>query len=96
MSAYIGLTTNPEQRFQAFLDWTLELRTAFEMSHTLAALGVEESRFDDLASAVEKDPTALANPVRLDVAGFRALFEKAFLERYLIRLNRIGALYCLF
>ena len=31
-----------------------------------------------VAAAAEIDPTAMANPVRLDTAGFRTLFEKAF------------------
>lgn len=78
VAAYLGLTSDRGHGFQAFLDWTLELRSTFEMPHTIAELGVEEARFDDLAAAAEKDPTAIANPVRLDAAGFRQLFEKAF------------------
>lgn len=78
VSAYLGLTTKPDHGFQAFLDWTLELRSTFDMPDTIEALGVEEAHFDDLAAAAEKDPTALANPVRLDASGFRTLFEKAF------------------
>ena len=77
ISAYLGLTDSPSQGFQSFVEWTLELRSAFDIPHTTAELGVEESQLDGLAEAATVDPTALANPVRLDVAGFRALFEKA-------------------
>lgn len=77
ISVYLGLTDSRSRGFQAFVDWTLDLRTAFDMPHTIAELGVAENRLDDLAEAAAADPTALANPIKLDVAGFRALFEKA-------------------
>ncbi len=80
VSAYLGLTQRADDvaaGFDAFFSWTLELRTQFEMPHTLAELGVERSRFDELAEMAAADPTALANPVALDVAGFRQLFEAA-------------------
>lgn len=77
ISAYLGLSDSPSQGFRAFVDWTLELRRDFDMPHTTAELGVEESRLDELAEAANVDPTAMANPVRLDVPGFRGLFEKA-------------------
>ena len=78
VAAYLGLSRDPAAGFEAFVDWSLELRSTFEMPHTLAELGVAESDLDALAAAAEIDPTAMANPVRLDTAGFRTLFEKAF------------------
>ncbi len=48
------------------------------MPDTIAELGVTEAHFDELAAAAEKDPTAIANPVRLDAVGFREIFEKAY------------------
>lgn len=80
VSGYLGLARHGDDAaagFDAFLDWTLALRTQFDMPHTLAGLGVEPERFDDLAEMAAKDPTALANPVTLDAAGFRDLFEAA-------------------
>jgi len=78
VSAYLGLPGAASDGFTAFLDWALELRGTFTMPHTISELGVEESAFDALSEAAAADPTALANPVALDVAGFRDLFEKAF------------------
>jgi alcohol dehydrogenase len=78
VAAYLGLSRDPAAGFEAFVDWSLELRSTFEMPHTLAELGVAESDLDALAAAAEIDPTAMANPVRLNTAGFRTLFEKAF------------------
>jgi alcohol dehydrogenase class IV len=77
VAAYLGLGDDRSGGFQAFLDWTLDLRATFAMPHTLAELGVTGDRLDDLAEAAAIDPTAIANPVRLDVAGFRAVFDKA-------------------
>ena len=67
--------------FEALVDWTLALRSTFEMPHTLSGLGVEPSRFDELAAMAAADPTALANPVTLDTNGFRDLFEAAHAGR---------------
>ena len=75
---YLGLTRHGDTGFDAFLDWTLALRTQFDMPHTLAGLGVEPERFDELAEMAAADPTALANPITLDAAGFRELFEVAY------------------
>jgi len=81
VSDYLGLARQGHGAaagFDAFLDWTLALRTQFDMPHTLAGLGVEPGRFDELAEMAAADPTALANPVALDAAGFRQLFEAAY------------------
>jgi len=81
VSNYLGLARHGEDAaagFDAFLNWTLELRAQFDMPHTLAELGVEPNRFDELAEMAAADPTALANPVALDAAGFRQLFETAY------------------
>lgn len=78
ISAYLGLSDKPAHGFEVFVNWTLELRDCFEMPHTLEGLGVEESRFDDLAKAAEIDPTSIANPVKLDATDYRTMYEKAF------------------
>lgn len=78
VSAYIGLSVDAADTstgFDAFLEWTLELRRQFEMPHTLAELGVPDDRFDELAAMAAADPTALANPVALTTEDFRELFE---------------------
>jgi alcohol dehydrogenase class IV len=81
VSAYLGLSDTAADHtggFEAFLDWTLELRRTFGMPHTIEELGVERDRFDTLAEAAVADPTAIANPIPLDVADFRALYEAAY------------------
>ncbi|MDE0781303.1 MAG: iron-containing alcohol dehydrogenase [Alphaproteobacteria bacterium] len=78
VSSYLSLTSNRANGFQAFIDWTLELRESFGIQHTLKELGVEESRFGDLAEAAAIDPTSNANPVKLDATKYRELYVKAF------------------
>jgi alcohol dehydrogenase len=81
VSAYLGLSDTAAGHaggFEAFLDWTLELRRGFGMPHTIEELGVEKDRFDSLAKDAAADPTAIANPIPLEVADFRDLFEAAW------------------
>ena len=74
VAAYLGLGTD----FDAVLDWTLDLRSRFDIPDTLAELGVHADRLDALAKAASQDPTALSNPVTLDIAALRTLFGHAF------------------
>jgi len=81
VSDYLGLarhTDGAASGFDAFFNWTLELRSQFEIPHSLSGLGIEPERFDELAEMAAEDPTALANPVALDAGGFRELFEAAY------------------
>lgn len=75
VAAYLGL---PGHGFDAVLDWTLDLRSRFSVPHTLAELGADIARLDDLAAAAAKDPTAISNPVPLDVSALTRLFATAF------------------
>ena len=63
------------------LDWTLDLRSRFEVPHTLAELGVEEARIPELAAAAALDPTAGGNPVPLGTENLTALFHDALTGR---------------
>ena len=74
VAAYLGLEAGG---FDAFLAWTLELRSEFGIPHTLAEFGVETEHFDALAADAATDPTAIANPIALDEAAFRELYETA-------------------
>jgi alcohol dehydrogenase class IV len=73
LSAYLGL----EPSFEAFLAWVLELRARIGVPHTLAGLGVDDARFDLMSRMAPKDPTAGGNPVPIDEAACRRLYEAA-------------------
>lgn len=72
-AAYIGLKPG----FQPFLDWVLKLREETGVPHTLAGLKVDDTKFDVMSRMAPKDPTAGGNPVPLDEAASRRLFEAA-------------------
>ena len=73
LAAYLGLKPS----FTAFLDWMLALREALGVPHTLAGLGVDDAKFDLMSTMAPEDPTAGGNPVPLDKASARKLFEQA-------------------
>jgi alcohol dehydrogenase len=73
LSAYLGL----EPDFDAFLAWILALRAETGVPHTLEALGVKNPDIDRMAKMSPLDPTAGGNPVPLDEAASRKLFEQA-------------------
>ena len=75
LANYLELT-NPS--FDAVLDWVLDLRAEFEIRHTISELGVDDSRFDELAAMAVKDPTAAGNPVELTEVGCRLLLENSY------------------
>ncbi len=67
----------PGADFTAVLDWILDLRSELGIPHTLAGIGVDDERLDELAAMGPQDPTAGGNPVPLDVRNCRALLEAA-------------------
>lgn len=77
LAAYLGLEPN----FGAFLDWVLQLREEIGVPHTLAGLGVDDSKFDIMSRMAPKDPTAGGNPAPLDEVTCRKLYENALAGR---------------
>jgi alcohol dehydrogenase class IV len=75
LASYLELA-NPS--FAAVLDWVMDLRAEFEIPHTIRELGVDDTRFDELAAMAVHDPTAAGNPVALTEAGCRRLLERSF------------------
>ena len=76
-AAYLGL----KPTFTAFLDCVMGLRETLGVPHTLAGLGVDDRNAARIAKMAPKDPTAGGNPVKLDEAGARGLFEAALSGR---------------
>ncbi len=73
LAAYIGLSPS----FDAFLDWVLALRRAIGVPHTLAGLKVDGRDAERIARMAPEDPTAGGNPVPLDAAAARSIFDAA-------------------
>jgi alcohol dehydrogenase len=73
LAAYCGMKPG----FTAFLDRILALREALGVPHTLAGLGVDDGKFELMSKMAPEDPTAGGNPLPLDEASARKLFEQA-------------------
>ncbi len=73
VAAYLGLKPS----FAAFMDWVLALREALGVPNTLQGLGVDDRNAAEIARMAPHDPTASGNPVALDEAGARRIFDAA-------------------
>jgi alcohol dehydrogenase len=73
LAAYLGLPA----RFDAFLDFVLDLREETGVPHALPGLGVDASHADRIAAMAPHDPTAGGNPIPLDERGARQIFIAA-------------------
>ena len=72
LAAYLGLAP----RFDAFLDWVLDLRRDLGVPHTLEGLKVDAARFDLMAGMAPDDPTAGGNPVPITRESALKLYEQ--------------------
>jgi alcohol dehydrogenase class IV len=68
----------PKPSFQAVLDWILNLRAEFDIPHTVQDIGVDNSRFEQLAAMAVVDPTAAGNPIELSEADCLRLYELSY------------------
>ncbi|MBP6014685.1 MAG: iron-containing alcohol dehydrogenase [Alphaproteobacteria bacterium] len=73
LAAYMGLGGT----FDAFQGFVLNLRDEIGIPHTLKGLKVDEARAKQIAEMAIVDPTAGGNPIALDVAGARRIFDAA-------------------
>jgi alcohol dehydrogenase class IV len=77
LALYVGLPPS----FDAFLDWVLMLREEIGVPPTLADLNVTGAHASEIARMAPDDPTAGGNPVPLDAAGARRIFDAAMMGR---------------
>ena len=68
----------PKPSFQAVSDWILKLRDEIDIPHTVQGIGVDDSRFEQLAALAVADPTAAGNPVDLSKADCLRLYEMSY------------------
>jgi alcohol dehydrogenase class IV len=75
LAAYLAL----EPSFEAFLAWVLALRAELGIPHSLAGLKVDDGQFERMSEMAALDPTAAGNPLPIDAAACRRLYETAYL-----------------
>lgn len=74
LAAYLAL---PKGGVDGVMDWVLDLRERFGIPHTLAGLGVDDARVDEIAAAAEADPSTESNPMPVNAADMKAMFLAA-------------------
>jgi alcohol dehydrogenase class IV len=71
-AAYLGIKGG----FDGFLRWVLALRKEIGIPHTLAEIGIDTSRLDEVAAMAIKDPSAGGNPIAFTEKQYRALAKR--------------------
>ena len=74
LARFLGL---PAPSFDAVLAWILQLRQRVAIPHSLAVIGVDDGRADDVARKAAADGNAPTNPVPVGVAELRGIFDRA-------------------
>ena len=72
-AAYLGLTGG----FYGFLELVMELRETLGIPKRLSAMGVGTDRLDEMVEMALRDPSCGGNPVPMDAAYTRALYDAA-------------------
>jgi hypothetical protein len=63
--------------FTGVLDWVLHLRNEVGIPHSLAEIGIDDSRIEQVGQMAEVDPSAGTNPMAFSASEYSKLFEKA-------------------
>jgi alcohol dehydrogenase len=71
-AAYLGIKGG----FNGFLKWILALRKEIGIPHTLADIGIETRRLDEVAAMAIKDPSAGGNPIAFTEKQYKSLAKK--------------------
>ncbi len=66
-----------EPSFDAVYDWVMQLRERLGIPRTLAELGVDTARADEIGRLGEIDPPAVTNPVPVTAAELTQVFREA-------------------
>jgi hypothetical protein len=74
LARFLGL---PAPSFDAVLTWIIDLRERLAIPHSLAAIGVDDRRSDEVARKAAADGNAPTNPVRVAASDLRHIFERA-------------------
>jgi alcohol dehydrogenase len=71
-AAYLGIRGG----FDGFLRWILALRKEIGIPHTLAELGIDTGRLDEVAAMAIRDPSAGGNPIAFTEKQYRSLAKR--------------------
>ena len=76
LSRYLGL---PNDTWDGFIAWILELREALSIPHSADALGMTAAHIDQFATEAEVDPTASTNPIPVTTEWLASIYRKSLI-----------------
>jgi len=71
-AAYLGI----KRGFNGFLNWILSLRKEIGIPHSLAEIGIDTKRLDEVAAMAIKDPSAGGNPIAFTEKQYKSLAKR--------------------
>jgi alcohol dehydrogenase len=71
-AAYLGI----KRGFNGFLNWILSLRKEIGIPHSLAEIGIDTKRLDEVAAMAMKDPSAGGNPIAFTEKQYKVLAKR--------------------
>lgn len=71
-AAYLGI----KRGFNGFLNWILSLRKEIGIPHSLADIGIDTKRLDEVAAMAIKDPSAGGNPIAFTEKQYKSLAKR--------------------
>ncbi|HIA60316.1 MAG TPA: iron-containing alcohol dehydrogenase [Pelagibacterales bacterium] len=75
ITRYINL---PQNTFDSFMNWILELRKSLDVPHTLKDLIEDDSKFEKMSVIALNDPSTGSNPIELTQEDFLQLYKDSF------------------
>jgi len=75
LTRYINL---PQNTFDSFMNWILELRKSLDVPHTLKDLIEDDSKFEKMSVMALNDPSTGSNPIELTKEDFLQLYKDSF------------------
>lgn len=73
LSRYLGLS----EGFDPFLQWVMDLRQQIQIPNTLAEIGIDDARLDEIGEMAVADPSAGTNPIQFDAQSYSQIASNA-------------------
>ena len=75
LTQYLNL---PNQTFDGFMSWILDLRKQLSIPHTLKELINDNSKFEEMSIMAKGDPSTGGNPIKLESSDFLDLYINSY------------------
>jgi len=73
LSRYLGL----KQGFDPFLQWVMDLRSKIDIPNTLADIGIDDDRLEEVGEMAVADPSAGTNPIQFNATQYAQIASNA-------------------